>query len=337
MTKSIKARKVIMTKHGANFSDCTAIVNTTINQPQENEVLIRNIYAGVNGVYDINMIRDALSFTSYKPPTDLGIEVVGVIQELGEGVNDFCIGEYVASWSVGSGYRNFQTANVNRLYKIPEPTPEMVCLLPTGISGMIGIEQVGELRSNETVAVSAAAGGLGHIIVQVAKKAGNHVIGVCGTHEKASKLKLIGCDRVINYKIEDLEDVLKNESPSGLDIAYDSVGGGTFDAFLNNIAIKGRLVISGYTSEVGKPWENINQPRIYTKLYSRGASVRAFMNQYYEKYYADAAKRLIEMYTNKELNVFVDPIQFTGLESIPNAVNHLLSGNNIGKVVIKIE
>ncbi|MEQ8507640.1 MAG: zinc-binding dehydrogenase [Rhodospirillaceae bacterium] len=331
------SRKLIMTKYGDDFAACTQIVDAEIGEPGPGEVLVRNVYAGVNGVYDLNMVRDAVSYISYTPPTDMGIEVVGRIEKLGPGVSNFEVGDCVATWKVGTGYRDYQIAETSRLYKVPEASPEILCLMPTGISGMVGIEQVGEMKSGETVAVSAAAGGLGHIIVQLAKKAGNHVIGLCGSDEKADRLKQIGCDRTINYRREDVSDVLKREYPKGLDIAYDSVGGAIYDAFVDNLAIKGRLVISGYTSEVGKPWEQITGPRLYQKLYFRSASVRAFINPHFEAFHPDAAERLIGMYQRDELTVFVDPVSFVGLEDVPGAVQHLLSGKNLGKVVVKLE
>lgn len=337
MTTPNKARKLIMTQYGEDFAACTAVVDAEIEKPGYGEVLIRNVYAGVNGVYDLNMVRDAVSYISYTPPTDLGIEVVGRIVEVGPGVKDFVVGDCVATWKVGTGYRDYQVAETGRLYKVPAATPEILCLMPTGISGMVGIEQVGELKSGETVAVSAAAGGLGHIIVQVAKKASNTVIGICGSYEKAERLKEIGCDRVINYRTEDVSEVLKAEYPKGLDIAYDSVGGAIFDAFVDNLAVKGRLVISGYTSEVGKPWEQVTAPRLYQKLYFRSASVRAFINPHFEEFHPDAANRLIGLYERGELEVFVDPTPFVGLEDVPAAVEHLLSGKNLGKVVVKLE
>lgn len=332
-----KSRKLIMTQYGEDFRACSKIVDAEIGEPGHGEVLVRNVYAGVNGVYDLNMIRDAVSYISYTPPTDLGIEVVGRIEKLGPGVRDFKVGDAVATWKVGTGYRDYQIAEVGRLYKVPSASPEILCLMPTGISGMVGIEQVGELTTGETVAVSAAAGGLGHIIVQVAKKAGNHVIGLCGSEEKAERLREIGCDRPINYKTEDVAEVLKREYPKGINIAYDSVGGKIYDAFIDNLAVKGRLVISGYTSEVGKPWEQVTSPRLYQKLYFRSASVRGFINPHYEEHHPYAAERLIGLYQRGELTVFVDPTPFEGLESVPDAVSHLLSGKNLGKVVVKLE
>ena len=334
---NIRSRKLIMTQYGEDFRGCSMIVDAEIGKPGYGEVLIRNVYAGVNGVYDLNMIRDAVSYISYTPPMDLGIEVVGRIEKLGPGVSDFKVGDAVATWKVGSGYRDYQIAEIDRLHKVPSATPEILCLMPTGISGMVGIEQVGELKSGETVAVSAAAGGLGHIVVQVAKKAGNHVIGICGSEEKVNRLKEIGCDRPINYKTEDVAAVLQKEYPKGIDIAYDSVGGKIYDAFIDNLAIKGRLVISGYTSEVGQPWELVTSPRIYQKLYFRSASVRGFINPQYEAHQPYAAKRLVSMYQRDELTVFVDATTFLGLEAIPDAVEHLLSGGNLGKVVVKLD
>ncbi len=332
-----RSRKLIMTQYGEDFAACTAIVDAEIGEPGHGEVLIRNVYAGVNGVYDLNMVRDAVSYISYTPPTDMGIEIVGRIEKLGPGVRGFAVGDSVATWKVGTGYRDYQIAETARLYKVPAATPEILCLMPTGISGMVGIEQVGELGTGETVAISAAAGGLGHIIVQVAKKAGNHVIGICGDREKTKRLREIGCDRVINYRQEDVGAVLKAKYPQGIDIAYDSVGGKIYDAFVDNLAVKGRLVISGYTSEVGKPWEQVTSPRLYEKLYFRSASVRAFINPHFEEYHPDAARRLLDLYERRELTVFVDPTPFEGLESVADAVNHLLSGKNLGKVVVKLE
>ena len=131
--------------------------------------------------------------------------------------------------------------------------------------------------------------------------------------------------------------VLKREYPKGLNIAYDSVSGAIYDAFVDNLAVKGRLVISGYTSEVGKPWEQVTGPRLYQKLYFRSASVRAFINPHFEEHHPYAAERLLDLYERRELTVFVDPTPFKGLESVADTVNHLLSGRNLGKVVVKLE
>lgn len=330
-------RKFILTHFGENFRACTSIVETPWRDPSENEVVVKNMIAGVNGVYDFNMMRNAVDYIKIELPADLGIETVGRIVALGRNVKGYKEGDAVATWKVGNGYRDFQVTDVNRLYKIREASPEILTLIPTGVSGMVGLERVGEMKSGETIAVSAAAGGLGHIVVQVAKRAGNHVIGLAGSEDKCALLRKLGCDRPINYRTEDIGQILKTEYPRGLDIAYDSVGGATFDALLDNLAVKGRLVISGYTSEVGKPPQTVTAPRPWTKLYFKSASIRGFINPHFQEFWPDAAHRLLDAHYSGGITVLVDPTAFIGLESIPDAVDYLMAGKNSGKVVIRLD
>ncbi|MDX2143479.1 MAG: zinc-binding dehydrogenase [Rhodospirillaceae bacterium] len=330
-------RKFILTKFGDDFRDCTAIVDTPWQDPEENEVVVRNIYAGVNGVYDYNMMRNAVSYIKFDVPTDLGIEVVGRVAAVGRNVKSVKEGDAVATWKVGSGYRDYQVAHIDRVYPIREPSPEILTLIPTGVSGLVGLERVGEMGTGQTIAVSAAAGGLGHIVVQVAKRAGNHVIGLAGSDEKCALIKQLGCDRPINYNAEDVDAVLKAEYPQGLDIAYDSVGGRTFDTFLDHLAIRGRLVISGYTSEVGKPLQMVTAPRPWTKLYFKSASIRGFINPHFQEFWPEAAHRLLGLYYAGALTVLVDPTPFVGLEAVPDAVAFLMAGRNRGKIVVKLD
>ncbi|MSO97029.1 MAG: alcohol dehydrogenase [Rhodospirillaceae bacterium] len=330
-------RKFILTKFGEDFRACTTIVDTPWQDPGDEEIVVRNIYAGVNGVYDFNMMRNAVAYISFEVPTDMGIEVVGRIVAVGRNVKKFKEGDAVATWKVGSGYRDYQVANVSRVYAVREASPEILTLIPTGVSGMVGLERVGEMASGQTIAVSAAAGGLGHIVVQIAKRAGNHVIGLAGSNDKCELVKKLGCDRVINYKTEDVDQVLKTEYPRGLDIAYDSVGGTTFDVLLDHLAIRGRIIISGYTSEVGKPLQMINAGRPWTKLYFKSASIRGFINPHFQEFWPDAAERLLSAYDNGGLTVIVDPTPFIGLEAVPEAVAYLMAGRNCGKIVIKLD
>jgi len=330
-------RKFILTQFGEDFRACTAIVETPWQDPGAGEVVVKNILAGVNGVYDYNMMRNAVSYIKFDVPTDLGIETVGRVVAVGRGVTSVKEGDAVATWKVGNGYRDYQLTEAHRLYPIREPSAEILTLIPTGVSGLVGLERVGEMTSGETIAVSAAAGGLGHIVVQLAKRAGNHVVGLAGSDEKCALIKELGCDRAINYAREDAGAVLKAEYPHGLNIAYDSVGGRTFDAFVDNLAIRGRLVISGYTSEVGKPLQTVTAGRPWTKLYFKSASIRGFINPHFQEFWPDAAHRLLTQYYAGELRVLVDPTPFTGLEAVPDAVAYLMAGKNRGKVVVTLD
>ncbi|MCS6948159.1 MAG: zinc-binding dehydrogenase, partial [Steroidobacteraceae bacterium] len=149
-------------------------------------------------------------------------------------------------------------------------------------------------------------------------------------------LRALGCDRVVNYRDENLRAVLEREYPRGIDIAYDSVGGEVFDAFLDHLAKRGRLIVSGHTSDFDQPVEHIAQPRIYRKLYWKSASVRGFQNQAFPEFFDEAARRLLAWHAAGRIRVLVDPRPFHGLESVADAEEYLLSGQNLGKVVVRI-
>ncbi|MEH2110986.1 zinc-binding dehydrogenase [Nostoc sp.] len=235
----------------------------------------------------------------------------------------------------GSGYREYQVIDANLGVKVREATPELLTLMPTGVSALVALEKAGEMKSNEVVLVTAAAGGTGHIAVQLAKLAGNHVIGTCSSEAKAKLLRELGCDRIINYRTENLNQVLKEEYPNGINLIFESVGKEVFDTCVENLAVRGRLVVVGFISEYAHNVEQITQPRLYHQLSWKASSVRGFLMAHYKEYMPEASDRLLNLYYTGKLKVAVDSTQFQGIESIPNAVQYLLSGQNCGKVVVK--
>ena len=92
MNTTINSQKLIMTKYGENFRDCIKVVEEDINEPDDDQILVKNFYAGVNGVYDLNMIRNKVSYIKFTPPHDLGIEAVGEIIKVGRNISrrSFC-------------------------------------------------------------------------------------------------------------------------------------------------------------------------------------------------------------------------------------------------------
>jgi prostaglandin reductase 3 len=134
-------------------------------------------------------------------------------------------------------------------HKVPAIDPVVLPVLVQGISGAVALEQEGHMKSGETGLVTAAAGGTGQFVVQLAKLAGTHVIGTTSSDEKAEVLKALGCDRVINYNKEDISTVLKTEYPKGVDVVFETVGGETFKAAVENIAARGRVIVFGFISD----------------------------------------------------------------------------------------
>jgi len=328
-------KKLVAKQFAQDFKSAIEIVEFPIPKPTPSEIVIRNKFAGVNAGFDTLISRGEVSYINLTPPFDLGVEAVGEVVAVGNNVEDLQVGDAVVTTERGGGYREYQAINANLAFKVREATPEILTLMPTGVSALVALEQVGEMKSQEVVLVTAAAGGTGHIAVQLAKLAGNHVIGSCGSDAKRQLLRELGCDRVINYRTEDLNQVLKQEYPNGVNLVFDCVGRQVFDTCLDNLAVRGRLVVVGFISEYANNFEQVTQPRIYQKLFWKAASVRGFLMPLYKEYMVEARDRLLDLFYTDKLKVAIDPTQFNGVESIPAAVEYLLSGQNCGKLVVR--
>lgn len=333
--RSITYKKLIAQHLSANFRSAIAITELPIPTPASHEIVIKNHYAGVNAGFDTLLCRGKAPYLKLTPPFDLGVEAVGEVVEVGQNVQTLQVGDAVATTIRGGGYREYQVISADLAIKIRAATPEILTLMPTGISALVALERVGELKSGETVLVTAAAGGVGHIAVQIAKLAGNHVIGVCGSDAKVKLLEELGCDRIINYRTETLDTVLQQDYPNGINLVFDCIGRQTFDTCVDHLATRGRFVVVGFISEYENDIETVTQPRIYQKLFWKSASVRGFLMPHFAEYAQEARDRLLELFYSDQLKVTVDPTEFQGIESIPDAVEYLLGGQNCGKVVVK--
>jgi len=253
------------------------------------------------------------------------------------------VGEAVAYFSDGA-FAEYTVVPAKKAVAVPSVKPEFLTLLLSGATAYIALRRLGELARGETVLVTAAAGGTGQFAVQLAKRAGCHVIGTCSTDEKAGFLKSLGCDRPVNYAREDLGQALRREYPRGVDVVYESVGGGVFDLAVNSLARGGRLLvigfISGYQSASGiAPVKGGTLP---VKLLQKSASVRGFFLPHFASDYEEAVGSLMQMVARGELVCEVDrgdlapEGRFLGLESVFRAVDHLYAGKNLGKVVVEV-
>jgi hypothetical protein len=324
-------RKLVATRLSKSFRDVAQIVETELKPPGANEITIRNRFAGVNAT-DVNI--SAGKYGGGEPPIDLGAEMAGEVVAVGESVTNFKVGDRVVSTRLG-GYAEYATLRARYAIPVPEATAEILALLASGVTAAIGLNVTGEMKSGETVLVTAAAGGTGQFAVQLAKLAGNQVIGTCGSDEKADLLKHLGCDRVVNYKRENLDAVLKDEYPRGVDLVYESVGRAMFDTCLDNLAIRGRLVIIGYITEYLSTPEIVNNPRIYFKLLGKSASLRGMFLLHFIKQVPEHMANLVALYQEGKLQAAIDPTVFQGLESVADAVEFLHSGQSSGKVVVR--
>jgi len=331
MTETYK--KLVGNSYSRDFRSIAEVVESELVDPGDEEVLVKNHVGGVNAS-DIN-ITGGVYFSDGVFPYDLGCESAGEVIAVGRGVSGLREGDLVVSPYLGSAYTEYLYRDPSRLVKVSNISPGVMSAINAGCTASIGLEVVGEMSSGETVLVTAAAGGVGSWVVQLAKLGGNHVIGTCSTREKAAQLEALGCDRVVLYRDEDLGTALKDEYPDGVDLIFEQVGGTTFDTCVDNVARRGRILICGFISEYQNGPQEVLAPRIYHKLLWKSAQLRGFLHSDWPDRFPDHLSRNIQLIEDGLIDPQIDPQPFLGIDEVVNAVEYLHSGKNTGKVTVQ--
>ena len=319
---ALSFRKIVCHTLGTNFRQCTKIVSAELGpKPAPGSVYVRNTICGINAS-DVNYTNGVYT-PGIQPPFDTGFEAVGHVIACGEGVTRVKPGDNVVYSAFGS-FSEVMAVDARGAIAIPEAVPAALSLVVSGLTASIALEQAGELSGKETVLVTAAAGATGSYAVQLAKLAGCHVVGTCSSDDKVEALKKLGCDRPINYRKEDLFRTLRQEYPDGVDVVYESVGGEVFEAAVNNLAVKGKLIVigamSGYTD--GSAWAGMggkggkSSRPVATKLLAKSASLRGFFLNHYAKQWGPHMKLLLGHIGAEKISPLIDPSKFVGLEQV---------------------
>jgi len=326
-------RKLEVVEPGTDFARATRIVEVPMPSPGPGELLMRNRFAGVNAS---DPIFAAGGYGNTATPFDIGIESAGEVVAVGAGVAHLKPGDAVMKFGFGGGYAEYRLVKAAEAIPVAAASAAAVSVLIAGLTASIGLE-VGELRAGDVVLVTAAAGGVGSYAVQLAQQAGARVVGTCGSEDKAQWLRRHGCERVIDYRREDLATVLAREYPQGIDLVFENVGRRLFDTAVSHLAVFGRVVCIGAVSEYqgGMQWEAVSQVRIYQQLLAKSALVRGFFLPHYPQRFAAHLEKLFGLIAQGAIEAPVDPREFTGIDAVRAAVAHLQGGANLGKVVVR--
>ncbi len=223
-----------------------------IPQPGDGEARVKIEAIGINYI-DV-YFRTGL--TKAALPLTLGQEAAGVVDTIGPGVTDLRPGERVAYSSVQGSYATHAIVPAWRLVPIPAgmDTRRAAAVMLQGMTAHYLTHSTYPLQRVDTALVHAAAGGVGLLLVQIAKRRGARVIGTVSTEEKAQLAKQAGADEVILYTQTDFETETKRMTDGkGVDVVYDSVGKTTFDKSLNCLKQRGYLVLYGQSSGAVPP------------------------------------------------------------------------------------
>jgi len=299
---------------------------------QRQQVLVRNLFMSVDP-YMRGRMNDR---KSYVPPFEIGkVLEGGAVGEVVESrAKEFKAGDAVVS---NFGWREYFIASPKDLHPVSRAVqPLSVYLGALGMTGMTawaGLHLV-KVEAGDVIYISGAAGAVGNVAGQLAKIRGCKVIGSTGSMEKVKFLREeCGFDIAFDYKTGPVVEQLKVEAPDGIDVYFDNVGGEALEAALSMLRVHGRIIacggISGYNEEKPRPGPS-NLFNITTKrLTMRGMIVSDSLNR------RDEFEKEVGGYLqsgklkNKETVV-------EGLDQAESAFIGLFTGNNIGKMVVKL-
>jgi NADPH:quinone reductase len=223
------------------------LVDLSVPQPKENEAVVKISASGVNFI-DV-YLREG-RYKTAMPFVD-GQEAGGVVTAVGSAVKSVKAGDRVAYSGVVGSYAEYAAVPADRLVEIPDGVSDRdaAAAILQGMTAHYLVYDTFPLKKGQTTLIHAAAGGVGLLLVQMARNIGARVIGTVSTEEKAKLAREAGADEIILYTRTDFEAETKRLTDGkGVDVIYDSVGKTTFEKGLNLLRPRGMMVLFGGSS-----------------------------------------------------------------------------------------
>jgi NADPH2:quinone reductase len=248
------AHAIRIHEHGG--PEALALDEITIGDPGPGQVRVRHTAIGVNFIdtYHRTGLYPVESF-----PAGLGMEAVGVVTAVGDGVDHLEVGDRAATCTAGRGaYATERLVQADAIVTPPSEISDehVAAVLLKGLTAQYLIRQIHPVTAGETILVHAAAGGVGVILSQWASALGATVIGTVGSEAKAEIAREAGCAHVIQYRHEDVPARVRQlTGGAGVPVVYDGVGAATWLGSLDSLAPRGLLVSFGNASG---PVEHVN-------------------------------------------------------------------------------
>lgn len=241
--------------HAPGGPEALRFEDVEVPTPGEGQALVKIAASG------LNFIDVQFRAGKYPPPASpftVGSEASGTVAAVGPGVADVAVGDRVAYTMVVGTYAEYAVVPAARLVPLPDHIDfkTAAAVMLQGTTAHYLTSSTFPLSPGDTVLVHAAAGGVGQLITQAARKRGARVIGTAGTAAKAALARQAGAEDVILYTEQDFEaEVKRLTAGRGVDVVYDSVGKDTFSKSLNCLRPRGGLALFGFSSGPVAPFD----------------------------------------------------------------------------------
>jgi NADPH-dependent curcumin reductase len=310
------------------------LLEAPVPEPADGEALVRTLYLSLDPAIRVWMN----GIDTYVP----GIQVGDVMRAGG-------LGEVVRSRSSASHEGDLVFGMMRWSdYYIARPGPDAMMTVPrqdpitaylsvygvTGLTAYFGMFDVAQPKAGETVVVSGAAGAVGSVAGQIGKIIGCRVVGIAGGPEKCAWVTdELGFDACIDYKAEGLSARLRETCPEGIDVFFDNVGGEILDAVLAQINLHARIALCGAISQYDTA-ELSPGPRNFLNLIPQRGRVEGFILLDYRDRFLDGILQLGQWVQEGRIRYAEDVVD--GLENAPAAFRKLFTGENKGKLIVKV-
>lgn len=314
-----------------------ATVDDPVPMPGDGEMRLRTVYLSLDP-YMRGRMNDV---KSYVPPVQIGQTMEGgavsVVEESRH--PKFAAGNIVLG---RTGWQRFAISD-GKGVRIVDPSIAPIStalgiLGMPGLTGYVGLLDLGQPKEGETVVVSAATGAVGSLVGQIAKLKGCRVVGVAGAEEKCRyAIDTLGLDACVSHRDADLRDALKDACPDGIDIYYENVGGKVFDAVIGLMNVHGRIPVCGtiaHYNDIEPPPGPDRLAGAMRIILTRRLTVRGFIIFDHHHRIPDFT-RDVSGWLQEGRIVYREDI-VDGIDNTVDAFLGLLRGENFGKLVVKI-
>ena len=332
---AVISREIRLVARPSGFPDdsCFEVAEVEVPELEEGEILVRNAYLSV----DPYMRPRMNDVRSYVPPYVLGEALTGgAVGRVAASRNPaFEEGAWVLH---GLGWREWTVSDGSSMRTVdPSLAPVSTALGVLGMPGFTayyGLYEIGRPEEGDVVFVSGAAGAVGSAAGQMAKIAGCRVVGSAGSREKVEWLRELGFDAAFDYHEASTRAALDELAPDGIDIFFDNVGGEQLEAAIGSLRVHGRVVACGSVSRYNDR-EPTPGPRNMFMVVTKRIRIQGYIITDHYAQYREFVERAGEWVRDGRLRHRETVVE--GIEHAPTAFLGLLRGENVGKMLVKVD
>ena len=310
--------------------DVLKVVDSEVPEPNDNQILIKVMAAGVNRPDIIQ--REG----NYPPPENhspiLGLEVSGYIEKIGKNVKNFSLKNKVAALVNGGGYAEFCLAEQESTFIIPGDLSfdEAACIPECFFTAWSNLVQRGGITNNQKVLIHGGTSGIGIAAIQIAKIFNSYIITTVGNEEKVKFCKKLGVNEAINYKKHDFFEIIKKSNIKNVNLILDYVGGDYISKNINLLDTEGTLINIGFLKG---SLAQLNLIKIMLKrLQITGSTLRIRSNKFKGQVLTELKKFVFPLIIERKIKCFVDSV--FKFKDVIKAHQRIDEGKHIGKIIL---